>query len=314
MQLVDDYYPTRVEKPRERFKRLDPTVYSKSAQRRSGPLSEAQLREYEARGFLIFDSFFSERETQGFLEDLQAYGKDAAFKQKEQVITEPSGKDIRSIFGVHSISERFDQLTRSPQLLDMAAQLLGSDVYIHQSRMNSKPGFTGAGFNWHSDFETWHSEDGMPRMRCFSVSILLTENNEFNGPLQLVPGSHKWFIPTKGPTPKENWKESLKVQTVGVPSTKDLHAMTRAGGIVAPKGPPGTMVLFECNTLHCSGNNLSPWPRSNLFFVYNSVENRLQAPYGGTRPRPEFIASRAHQGWDGMRGFDLDGGMEVAAG
>jgi ectoine hydroxylase len=314
MKLVDDCYPTRLEKPGERFRRLDPVVYSRGAARKTGPLSETELAEYEQNGFLVFDSFFSERETERFLDDLREYSKDAAFKQKEQVITEPSGNDIRSIFGVHSISERFDQLTRSPQLLDMAAQLLGSDVYIHQSRMNSKPGFTGAGFNWHSDFETWHSEDGMPRMRCFSVSILLTENNEFNGPLQLVPGSHKWFIPTQGPTPEENWKESLKVQTVGVPSTKELHAMTRANGIVAPKGPPGTMVLFECNTLHCSGNNLSPWPRSNLFFVYNSVENRLQAPYGGTNPRPEFIAARAKQGWEAMGWSHSDGKKKAAYG
>ncbi|MCW8194685.1 ectoine hydroxylase [Proteobacteria bacterium 005FR1] len=312
MQLIDDYYPTRLEEPKERFERLDPIVYSEGAQQRSGPLSEAQLREYEEKGFLVFDSFFSEQETQEFLRDMEGYSKDAELKKLEQVITEPTGRDIRSIFGVHKISERFDRLTRNQQLLDIAAQLLGSDVYIHQSRMNVKPGFTGTGFNWHSDFETWHSEDGMPRMRCFSLSILLTENNEFNGPLQLVPGSHKWFIPTQGSTPTDNWKESLKVQTLGVPAKEDLFAMTRAGGIEAPKGPPGTLVLFECNTLHCSGNNLSPWPRSNLFFVYNSVENRLHAPYCGTRPRPEFIATRAHQGWEGL-GAKLPGKVQRTA-
>lgn len=53
-------------------------------------------------------------------------------------------------------------------------QILGSEVYIHQSRVNYKPGYGGTGFYWHSDFETWHSEDGMPRMRALSVSIALT--------------------------------------------------------------------------------------------------------------------------------------------
>jgi hypothetical protein len=43
-----------------------------------------------------------------------------------------------------------------------ARQLLGSDVYVHQSRVNFKPGFNGQDFYWHSDFETWHAEDGMP--------------------------------------------------------------------------------------------------------------------------------------------------------
>ncbi|MGQ9427429.1 ectoine hydroxylase [Gilvimarinus sp. F26214L] len=300
MKLVDDQYPTRLQNAGERFPRLDPVVWSQGGRRRTGPLSAEQLADYEQNGFLVFDSFFSEQEAQAFLKDLREYGEDPEFKRKEQVITEPTSQDIRSIFGVHNISERFDRLVRSDRLLELADQLLGSDVYIHQSRINKKPGFTGNGFNWHSDFETWHSEDGMPRMRCFSVSILLTENNPYNGPLMLVPGSHKWFIPAQGTTPPDNWKESLKVQTIGVPSQKDLREIVTNNGIVAPQGPPGTMILFECNTLHASANNLSPWPRSNLFFVYNSVENRLHAPYCGTKPRPEFIATRAQQGWEGL--------------
>src|SRR3546814_10756649 len=44
------------------------------------------------------------------------------------------------------------------------------------SRLNYKPGFKGKEFYWHSDFETWHVEDGMPQMRALSMSILLAEN------------------------------------------------------------------------------------------------------------------------------------------
>jgi ectoine hydroxylase len=36
---------------------------------------------------------------------------------------------------------------------------------------------------------------------------------------------------------------------------------------------------------------MSPRSRSNVFFVYNSVANAAVAPFGGTAPRPEFIAS-----------------------
>ena len=174
----------------------------------------------------------------------------------------------------------------------MVRQLLGSDVYIHQSRINDKFGFKGSGFNWHSDFETWHSEDGMPRMRAVSASIMLTDNNEFNGPLMLIPGSHHYFVPCVGETPDMNWKDSLKVQRLGVPEQQDLARLAEKGGIQAPKGPAGSLLLFECNTLHASNKNMSPWPRSNLFFVYNSIDNPLEQPYAGTRPRPEFLATR----------------------
>jgi ectoine hydroxylase len=52
------------------------------------------------------------------------------------------------------------------------------------------------------------------------------------------------------------------------------------------------VVFFDCNTMHGSNSNISPYPRANLFMVYNSVENRLQDPPGGLKPRPEFIAAR----------------------
>jgi ectoine hydroxylase len=58
------------------------------------------------------------------------------------------------------------------------------------------------------------------------------------------------------------------------------------------KGPAGSVVFFDCNTMHGSNSNISPYPRANLFMVYNSVENRLGDPRGGLRPRPEFIAAR----------------------
>jgi len=292
MSHVRDLYPSRLDQHKSPFERLDPVVYTEGRERREGPLSEAQLRQYDEQGFLFFESFFSEREMQGFLDDLADYDKDPSLKEKDQVIIEPYADEIRSIFAIHKLSERFDRLTRDPRLLDMAHQILGSDVYIHQSRINDKPGFTGTGFNWHSDFETWHTEDGMPRMRCFSLSILLSENNQFNGPLMLIPGSHRWFVPTAGKTPQENWKQSLKAQEIGVPDTQVLEEMTANGELVAPQGPAGSVILFECNTLHASANNLSPWPRRNLFFVYNSIENQMEAPYCGNRPRPEFVATR----------------------
>ena len=106
---------------------------------------------------------------------------------------------------MHELSQEFSRLTRDPRILGIVRQLLGSEVYIHQSRINDKIGFESAGFDWHSDFETWHAEDGMPAMRAVSVSLMLTDNNEFNGPLMLIPGSHHMFVPCVGETPEQNW-------------------------------------------------------------------------------------------------------------
>jgi ectoine hydroxylase len=64
------------------------------------------------------------------------------------------------------------------------------------------------------------------------------------------------------------------------------------GGITSCTGKAGSVVFFDCNTMHGSNGNITPYPRSNLFFVYNSVDNQLEAPKSGLKPRPEFIAAR----------------------
>ena len=292
MSRPQDLFPTRLERKLGMFERLDPVVHPSPERLSDGPLTADQVKEFDDRGFLFFDSFFSKDDMDGFIKELKDYEDDEDLKLSEGTVLEPGKEEIRSIFGIHEISERFDRLTRDPQLLDMTRQLLDSEVYIHQSRINYKPGFKGRGFNWHSDFETWHSEDGMPRMRCLSCSIVMTDNNEFNGPLMLIPGSQKYFIPCVGLTPQDNYKESLKSQYLGVPDAASLTRLMNENSIEAPKGPPGSLIIFECNTLHGSNVNMSCWPRSNLFFVYNSVHNTLEDPYCGNKPRPNFLANR----------------------
>ena len=291
---TDDFYPPRLERPAESFERKDPVIHSQGTDRHNGPLSETELARYERDGFLVFNNFLDQETVKRFRDDLRAYENDDSILRSEGTITEPGKQEIRSIFGIHELSDRFDRLTRESRLLDMVHQLLGSDAYIHQSRINFKPGFHGKGFDWHSDFETWHAEDGMPRMRAVSFSIALTDNTPFNGPLMLIPGSHKTFVPCVGRTPEDNYQSSLKKQELGVPNEQDLQKMADQYGIQAPTGPAGSLIIFECNTLHASNANMSPWPRSNLFFVYNSVENRLEQPFCGNKPRPDFLGNRSH--------------------
>ncbi|MBL4834420.1 MAG: ectoine hydroxylase [Pseudomonas sp.] len=287
-----DLYPSRLKEAQPTVPRRDPVVHSRNQHRWNGPLDEVSLSRYERDGFLWFEGFFSEESMQPFFQELNDMAADPELMKSEQVISDPASGAIRSVFGMHELSEKFSRLTRDPRLLGMVRQLLGSEVYIHQSRINDKFGFQGSGFDWHSDFETWHAEDGMPRMRAVSASLMLTDNNEFNGPLMIIPGSHHHFVPCVGETPDTNWQSSLKMQETGVPSKDVLAELAQRGGIQAPKGPAGSLLLFECNVLHASNSNMSPWPRSNLFFVYNSVENQLNEPYAAPARRPEFLGAR----------------------
>jgi ectoine hydroxylase len=108
----------------------------------------------------------------------------------------------------------------------------------------------------------------------------------------LIPGSQRHFISCLGETPDDNYKKSLKKQVAGVPDDFLLSYLADLGGITSCTGKAGSVVFFDCNTMHGSNGNITPYPRSNLFFVYNSVENQLQAPADGLAPRPNFIAVR----------------------
>ncbi|WP_461179013.1 ectoine hydroxylase [Virgibacillus ainsalahensis] len=290
---MKDLYPSRENDTPKILERQDPVIHTDRSKDDQAPISKEQLDGFEKNGFMQIENLFSEEEVadmQKAIFELQDTNRNV---DSDKVIREPESEDIRSIFHVHKDDNYFQKVANDQRILDIVNHLLGSDVYIHQSRINYKPGFKGKEFDWHSDFETWHVEDGMPRMRAVSVSIALSDNYTFNGPLMLIPGSQNYYVSCIGETPDNNYKESLQKQKLGVPDNDSLRWLTeKGGGISVPTGKAGSITIFESNTMHGSTSNMTPYPRNNLFMVYNSVENRLVDPYSGGNERPEYIAVR----------------------
>ena len=77
-----------------------------------------------------------------------------------------------------------------------------------------------------------------------------------------------------------------------MPSRANLTALADAHGIEQFTGPAGSALLFDSNSMHGSGSNITPFPRSNVFLVFNSVDNALGDPFAASAPRPEYIAHR----------------------
>ncbi|MCE8026948.1 MULTISPECIES: ectoine hydroxylase [Halomonadaceae] len=293
---VQDAYPTRLNEPLDTLwmARREGVVRGSADE---GPLSRAQLDEFERKGFLFEPNFISGEELDELRRELDALLSRDDFRGRDFSITEPDSQEIRSLFAVHFLSQRFASLAHDERLVGRVRQILGGEAYVHQSRINYKPGFEGKGFSWHSDFETWHAEDGMPAMHAVSASIVLTDNHEFNGPLMLIPGSHKVFVPCLGETPDDHHRQSLKRQEFGVPGREALRELVARHGIEAPKGAAGGLLLFDCNTLHGSNANMSPDPRSNVFFVYNRRDNACVEPFAARRRRPSFLAHGPDEQW-----------------
>ncbi|NEC88188.1 ectoine hydroxylase [Streptomyces sp. SID12501] len=286
---LTDLYPTRgaaeVSAPRQ-----DPVLWG--APDTPGPFTADDLMAYQRDGFRALDRLLDDDEVTLYRAELERLVADPSVRADERSIVEPKSKEIRSVFEVHRISEVFGRLVRDERIVGRARQLLGSDVYVHQSRINVKPGFGAGGFYWHSDFETWHAEDGLPNMRTVSVSIALTENLDTNGGLMIMPGSHRTFLGCAGATPEDNYRKSLQMQDAGTPSDGALTSLADEHGIRLFTGGAGSATWFDCNCMHGSGDNITPYPRSNVFIVFNSVQNQAVEPFAAPVRRPEFVGAR----------------------
>lgn len=287
-------YPSRGRRAAS-LPRREPTVWQ--AWHPAAPLDRFAVERYARDGFLILNDLFDDKEVIALQAEAQRLRQSGGDLDAETLITEPDpdaegGAAIRTIFALHRQSPLFARLAEDSRLVRPIEFLLNDDLGIMQSRLNDKPGFRGQPFQWHSDFETWHTEDGMPRMRAISASVLLSDNDHLNAPLMLIPGSHKTFLAVPGPTPADNHKTSLKAQSVGVPTEAQLREQMQARGVIAATGEAGTVILFDCNLLHASTTNMTCFRRSNAFFVYSALSNALQRPYAAPRPRPPWIAER----------------------
>ena len=289
-----DPYSSRSGSETRVLPRQDPVIWGEAARPVPKSLDTAGSAQYAADGFVFLPGLFSAREVVELRAASEALLTDPALEGRDEVVIEPSSEQIRSIFRFEEFSPELDRVTRDPRLIEIARYLLGGAVYLHQTRINYKRGFRASEFYWHSDFETWHVEDGMPRMRALSMSIALDDIVEQNGPLMVIPGSQHFYVSCPGRTPEDNYRRSLRKQELGVPPDAELSALVARGGIAVPTGPAGSVMVFDSNTMHGSNSNITPWPRRNLFLVFNSIENQLGEPFGAERARPDYIANRTN--------------------
>ncbi len=232
-------------------------------------LSSSQIEEFEERGFLFFPELLKSHEVKLLTDHLEGLYS----RTGPEVVREKKGDGIRLVYGTHEFCKPYGRLSVLPRLLQPVRQLLRSEVYIHQSRLNPKHGFSGGAWNWHQDFGTWHREDGMPEPKCVMTAVLLHESGPVNSPLLLIPGSHRI-----GMTNEVKPEEGATGYTVMEIDENQVSDLAERHGIEAIIGKPGGVAYIHCNLVHGSAPNISPWPRAILYINYNSIDNQ---PTGG---------------------------------
>lgn len=297
-----DEYPTRKAPEPALLYRRDPVIWPGGEDNRvlEGPFSPEQLVDYGHRGYSRIQSFLNPTDVETYRAELRRLRTDPALRSDERVSVQADSGEVSTIFGVHKVSSLFNGLVHDPRIVERARQILGSDVYVHQSRLDHKASGDGDAFYWHSDFETWHAEDGMPRMRAVGFSLSLTDNLTHDGALKIMPGSHRTFVScvaggvaggaaadADGRSPAEADKHP-----VGTPDQASLNLLSDQHGIDVITGSAGDLIVVDSNCMYGSGGGTAPNPRSNVFVVFNSVDNECTKPFSTSRARPEFLAAR----------------------
>ncbi len=245
-------------------------------------LTPQQLEAFDRDGYLFFPSLFSAAEIRTLTDEVPRL---YAMRRPENV-REKGSDAVRTNFAAHLYSAPFARLARHPRMIKPVEQLFGEKLYMHQFKINGKAAFDGDVWQWHQDFGTWVNDDLMPEPRAMNVAIFLDEVSEFNGPLMFIPGSHKLGVIAAG---HDVTTTSYPLWTIDHATIGSLieRAGGRDGGLVAPKGPAGSMIMFHSCLVHASSSNLSPWDRVSVYLSLCAVSNHIRR-----FKRPEWIAHR----------------------
>ena len=147
----------------------------------------------------------------------------------------------------------FDAMADSP-MTDYVASLIGPDVKLHHTKINSKQSGGETVVKWHQDFGfTPHSNDSV-----VTALLMIDEVTEQNGPLEVSPGSHRG--PIHG-----LWHDGI--------FTGAINAEIAAGcasKAVTCTGSAGSVCLMHTRLLHGSAANQSDAPRTLFISVYSA--------------------------------------------
>jgi phytanoyl-CoA hydroxylase len=182
----------------------------------------------------------------------------------------PEAPRVRRIKTPHTNHRLFWEIAKAPKLVGILEQLLGpSGVRLHGSKINLKAPQFGSPVEWHQDWAFYpHTNDDI-----LAVGVMLDDMLPENGPLMVMPGSHK------GPT----YDHHLDGYFSGAidPDKLDLD-LSKAQPLIAPAG---SMSFHHVRLVHGSAQNTSQRSRQLLLYEYAAAD---AWPLMGVKDLAEF--------------------------
>lgn len=178
------------------------------------------------------------------------------------------GDTVRRLLSAYSRGEVYKRWLTDHRLRDHLSDYMNSKSVClsqnhHNCIMTKHPGFSSS-TAWHQDIRYWSFD----RPELVSAWLALGEENQDNGVLSFIPGSHQMDFD------RGRFDQHLFLR----PELEQNAELMQAA--VSVDLAPGDVVFFHCRTFHSAGRNLTDRVKLSLVSTYHDLLNH---PIPGTR-------------------------------
>jgi phytanoyl-CoA hydroxylase len=219
-------------------------------------ISDAAVEQYGELGYLVVPDLISSDEIGALQAIIDRLVAEAASVEAHDDVydLEPIHSRalprVRRIKTPHRIDPAFHDLVRSEKVLAVLSRLIGPALRLHGSKLNIKAAQYGSPVEWHQDWAFYpHTNDDI-----LAIGVMLDDMEPTNGPLLVVPGSHK------GPI----WDHHANGRFCGAidPSLIEREVATA----VPLTGKAGSTSFHHVRLVHGSAQNTSNRRRQLLLY------------------------------------------------
>lgn len=232
-------------------------------------LTKQQINFFQLNGYLLLENAVDDNalnllrtEFQGWVDESRQqnenYGEciDGRARFDLEAAHSAVAPALRRVNAPVEISETYNSVMRNSRMSQAVSDLIGPDVKFHHSKVNSKLPGSNTKVKWHQDFLfTPHSNDDL-----VTALLMLDDVTEDNGPLEILPQSHK------GPL-HSLWHDN---QFTG--AVEESVAKISQTNAVRCCGTAGTVCLMHTRLLHGSAANHTDRARTLFICVYSAAD------------------------------------------
>ena len=168
----------------------------------------------------------------------------------------PDAPRVRRIKFAHPRHPAYARMVAHPRILEVLKALWGPSIRFDVAKLNLKAAGYGAPVEWHQDWAFYpHTNDDLA-----AVGIMIDDVDLENGPLLVIPGSHK------GPVFDHH------ANGVFCGAMDPTLAEVDYGAAVPLTGKAGSITVHHCRIVHGSAANTSGRPRRLLLHQYRAAD------------------------------------------